>query len=399
MVTVPESLRFPEFDALWARARARLEARGRDRRGRLPLPPLSSSAKLALKSVIGGRLGKTVDLAALEAGFARLGIGADLAVALAALGHGVSDEPARRRSERAERREARHVARAIAGEWPESWAREWIDEVIRAGVLRGLGVGDARDLLQRVRSILDYLEQDRPTPISRVDLAARVLGSSHALDNGTRIEVAVARALALELGPTDHRDLWAQAGVHLDLTSAPVLTWRLPLTQDSGLAHLTAAAWDSGIPLHLSRFALEAHPAVVPRGSRILVVENPRVVEAAAQLRAATPVVSTNGRPSSTVLLLLAQLRDAGAELPYHGDFDAAGLAICESLTRLGVVPWRMNAADYLAALAAADTEGAALPQDPHAPGPTSWDPGLQATFDRERRIVHEERLLSCLLE
>jgi uncharacterized protein (TIGR02679 family) len=116
-------------------------------------------------------------------------------------------------------------------------------------------------------------------------------------------------------------------------------------------------------------------------------------------MRAATPVVSTNGRPSSTVLLLLTQLRDAGAELPYHGDFDAAGLAICASLTRLGVVPWRMNAADYLAALAAADAEGAALPQDPHAPGPTPWDPALQGTLDRERRIVHQERLLPGLIE
>jgi uncharacterized protein (TIGR02679 family) len=352
-----------------------------------------------LKSLVGRPLGKTVDLGALEAGLAGLGVGNDLGSALAALGHNVSDEPARLRSERAERREARRLARAIAAEWAEPWAGEWIDEVIRAGVLRGLSVDHARDLLQHVRAILNYLEQDRPVPISRVDLAARVLGSSHALDNGTRIEAAVARALGCKLGPSDHRDLWAQAGVHLDLTSAPVLTWRLPLSDDCRLADLAAAALDRGIPLHLSRFALEAHPVLVPRGSRILVVENPRVVEAAAQMRAATPVVSTNGRPSSTVLLLLTQLRDAGAELPYHGDFDAAGLAICASLTRLGVVPWRMNAADYLAALAAADAEGAALPQDPHAPGPTPWDPALQGTLDRERRVVHQERLLPGLIE
>jgi len=202
-----------------------------------------------------------------------------------------------------------------------------------------------------------------------------------------------------ELGPTDHRDLWAQAGVHLDLTSAPALTWKLPLSDECGLARLAAAAADRGIPLHISRFSLEAYPAIVPRGSRILVVENPRVVEAAAQMRAATPVVSTNGRPSSTVLLLLAQLREAGAELRYHGDFDAAGLAICESLTRLGLVPWRMTAADYLAALAAADDQGAVLPQDPYPPGPTHWDPALRRTFDRERRIVHQERLLPGLVE
>ena len=32
---------------------------------------------------------------------------------------------------------------------------------------------------------------------------------------------------------------------------------------------------------------------------------------------------------------------------------------------RRGLVPWRMTAADYLAALAAADDQGAVLPWDP----------------------------------
>jgi uncharacterized protein (TIGR02679 family) len=122
-------------------------------------------------------------------------------------------------------------------------------------------------------------------------------------------------------------------------SSVPVLTWRLPLTDTCGLSHLTASALDAGIPLHLSRFALEAHPLDVASGSRILVVENPRIVEAAAQRQASTPIVSTNGSPSSTVLLLLTQLLDAGADLRYHGDFDTAGLAICERMMRLGLAP------------------------------------------------------------
>ncbi len=279
------------------------------------------------------------------------------------------------------------------------WAQEWIDDVIRAGILRGFDRRQARALLRQVRDVLDDLQQDRPQPISRIDLAARVLGSAHALDAGTRVETAVARALAFRLGPGDHRDLWSRAGVHFDLTSAPVLTWGLPLTGDYGLADLVETARQSAIPLHLSRFALEANPAAVPSGARIFVVENPRLVEAAAQLRAEKPLISTNGQPSSTVLLLLTQLLDAGAELRYHGDFDTAGLAICERLTSLGLVPWRMSAADYVAALAAADAEQATLPIEPHAPGPTPWDPALCEVFDRERRIVHQERLLSELIE
>ncbi len=398
-MTAPASLRLRELDPLWARVRVRLEARGPGCRGRVPLPELSSSGRLALKTLLGRPLGKTVDLAAVEAGLARLGIGEDLALALSKLGHDVSGEAARRRANRAERKEVRNTARGIACKWPEPWARKWIDEVIRAGILRGFDHEQARELLREVRAVVDHLEQDRPASISRVDLAARVLGSAHALDNGTRVEAAVARAIAFKLGPAGRRDLWAQAGVHFDLTSVPVLTWRLPLTDTCGLSHVAASALDAGIPLHLSRFALEAHPLDVASGSRILVVENPRIVEAAAQRQTPTPIVSTNGSPSSTVLLLLTQLLEAGADLRYHGDFDTAGFAICERMMRLGLAPWRMSAADYRAALAAADVEGAVLPRETLAPGATPWDPALQEEFGEERRIVHQERLLPGLIE
>lgn len=398
-MTAPASLRLRELDPLWARVRVRLEARGAGCRGRVPLPNLSSSGKLALKSLLGRPLGKTVDLAAVEAGLARLGIGDDLALALSKLGHDVSGEGARRRANRAERKEVRNAARGIACQWPEPWAPKWIDEVIRVGILRGFDREQARGLLRQVRAVVDHLEQDRPAPISRVDLAARVLGSAHALDNGTRVEAAVARAIAFKLGPAGRRDLWAQAGVHFDLTSVPALTWRLPLADRCGLSNVAASALNAGIPLHLSRFALEAHPVDVESGSRILVVENPRIVEAAAQRQASTPIVSTNGSPSSTVLLLLTQLLEAGADLRYHGDFDTAGFAICERMMRLGLAPWRMSTADYRAALAAADVECAVLPRETLAPGATPWDPALQQEFGEERRIVHQERLLPGLIE
>jgi uncharacterized protein (TIGR02679 family) len=247
--------------------------------------------------------------------------------------------------------------------------------------------------------VLDHLDEAQAAPMSRVDLAAKVLGSSHALDTGTREEAAVARALVYMLGPAEHRDLWAQAGVHLDLTSVPVLTWGLPLTDESGLACMTTEAAHAGIPLHLSRFALERYPVKVKPGSRILAVENPRIVEAAAQRRTDVSVVCTNGNPGSAVLLLLGQLRNERADLRYHGDFDAAGLAICERMMRFGLTPWRMDATDYQAALAIADTRGEALTKEKRAPGPTPWDPALQQLFERERRIVHEERLLPSLLE
>lgn len=93
-----------------------------------------------------------------------------------------------------------------------------------------------------------------------------------------------------------------------------------------------------------------------------------------------------------------AQGTASGAELRYHGDFDTAGLAICARVMALGLIPWRMSAADYLEAVASADAEGAVLPRDTRAPGPTPWEPSLQSIFAQSRRIVHQERLLSALI-
>ena len=399
MVRVPDSLKSGELDELWERAQDRLEKSGVANRGRLRVPDLSSSGRLVLQSLINRRPSATLDLGDLEVGLRRLGVGDDLPTALAALGFPVSSLPAERRAERAERGRAHAAARAECESWPEPWTQEWIDGVIRAGVLRGFDAEEAHSFVGQVRHVLDRLEQSPAGRTSRVDLAAQILGSSHALDTGSRLEAAVTRALRLKLGEDEARSLWEQAGVHLDLTSAPVLTWNIPLTSDCSLATLSTAAAACGIPLHLSRFALEQHPAQVAPGSPLLVVENPRIVEAATQARSSTPVISTNGQPSSAVLLLLEQLKESGAALYYHGDFDTPGLAICARMATLGLTPWRMNGGDYREALDAADAEGTQLPLDGLEPGPTPWDPALRDLFDRERRVVHEERLLPSLIE
>lgn len=398
MVRAPPSLCSGDLDALWQCVRERLENAGLDNRGRVRIPELSSRGRLALRSLLARRPGATVDLAELEAALIRLAVGNDLPSALDAVGHPVSPEPAARRVERAQSRRARAAVRAEVESWAEPWACEWIDDVIRAGILGGFDEPEARSLVHQVRRVLDRLAQESRTRTSRVELAAQLLGSSHALDAGTRLEAAVARALRLRLGKGDNRELWEQSGVHLDLTSAPALTWSLPMTCDRRLSALTSQATAFGLPLHLTRFALERHPARVPPGTSVLVVENPRIVEAAAQARSTTPVLSTNGQPSSAVLLLLTQLRESGATLRYHGDFDTPGLAICERLIHLGAIPWRMTARDYRDALRAADAQAIPLPIDELSPGPTPWDPILHDVFDRERRIVHQERLLPALI-
>lgn len=449
------SLTADGLDEVWDRVRLRLEGRGTDNRGRVRLPPLSSRARLTLGALLGRPPGQTVDLAALERSLLVLGLGPDLPGALAGLGHPVSPEPGLRRADRAAGGAGRDAARTEAGAWPEPWASTWIDEVIRAGVLRGLDADGATRFVRSVRTVLDRLDAPAPdptapatidasgdpaallqpgesharadtatpapspvtngsatqrvrgasagpgtsaAPMGRVDLAAQLLGSSHALDTGTRLEAAITRALVRRLGPADSRDLWEQAGAHLDLTSGPVLTWRLPLDPTCRLAALTGQATALAIPFHLTQFALRRHPVRFRAGTVIVVVENPRIVEAAAQSDAAISVVATNGNPSGAVRLLLGQLLEGGATLRYHGDFDAAGLAMCARMADAGLLPWRMDADDYLAALASAAAEGVDLPVDPAPAGPTPWDPRLQHEFDHGRRIVHEERLLPGLL-
>ncbi len=398
--SLPSSLTDGHLDPVWEIVRDRLERRGTGNRGRVGLPALSSKARLALRAVTDRAVGATLDLGVLEQGLGDLGLGPDLPAALAALGHPVSDEPAQRRADRRLAEQARSAARVEASGWDEAWSDEWVGGLIARGGLSGLDPAGAVGVVRAVRAVLDKLAVTQLAgPVSRTDLAADVLGSAHALDAGTRLEAAVTRALAHAVGVVPDRELWERAGAHLDLVSGPVLTWNLMPSPGPGLARLAGEAGDLGIPLHLTQLALRRAPVVVPAATVVLVVENPRVVEAAAQAGSPMTVVATNGNPSGAVRLLLDQFLGAGAALRYHGDFDAAGLAMCARMHRRGLVPWRMGAADYLAGLDHARRAGVDLPLDGRRSPPTPWDEALQATFDRHRSVVHEERLLPGLLD
>jgi hypothetical protein len=56
--------------------------------------------------------------------------------------------------------------------------------------------------------------------------------------------------------------------------------------------------------------------------------------------------------PSVAATLLLQELRNAGSQLHYHGDFDWPGLAVAGSVISSGALPWRFGAADYQNGLA-----------------------------------------------
>jgi uncharacterized protein (TIGR02679 family) len=238
-----------------------------------------------------------------------------------------------------------------------------------------------------------------PTARSRTELSAHLFGDAHHLDTGTRLEAAVTRALARHHDLADRRELWSVAGAQLDLTSSPVLVWNLPLRPTSGLGGLVSGATGLGVPLHLSQLALRQHPLQPEPGADVLLVENPRVVEAAAQRRYHGAVACGGGNPSFAVQLLVTQLLAGGATVRYHGDFDTAGLAICGRLHAAGAVPWRMDEADYNQAVDAATNAGVLLPVDNGPVPSTPWSPPLQHTFARRRQVIHEERLLDILLK
>ncbi len=372
----------PALQPLWREAAAALDRNGLDWRGRLRLPELVPEGRRRLGVLLGRRIGadrRAVSLADLADGVHRL-TGQDLPAALAALGcppSGRREASDARRATRTRRRD--ELDAAVRREFPDAgWASPWRDAVWTDGLLARTAPSDVAELVATVRAVLDAARAGGAGARSRSEVAAQLLGDAHGLDSSTPLAALVTRALAARDGAGDERAVWERAGLPLDLVSAPVLCWALPL--------------------HLSTAALRAAPLKVAPGTVALVVENPRLVEAAAQRRLPAAVLTTNGNPATAPSLAIAQLAAAGAVLRYHGDFDAAGLAMTARAAVGGATPWRMDRADYLAATDAAARDGVTLPCDP-APAPaTPWDPGLAGEFDRYRAVVHEERVMDALL-
>jgi uncharacterized protein (TIGR02679 family) len=386
----------PSLAPLWPVVRTHLDRNGLDWRGTVPLPDLLPEGRRRLGVILDRRISRDrrkVCLADLETGLRRLGA-VDLVDVLRDQGH----PPAGRR-ESARMLEEQTGARRAALDaacheylrdepWVEAWSRSaWTD-----GLFARRDPAQVRGLVKGVRDVLAAAGTGR----SRTDVAARLLGDAHALDSSTRLSRLVTRALAARDGEPDERTAWERAGMPLDLVSAPVLAWGLPLAGDAGPAAATRSMTAAGLPLHLSVRALRAQPLRVTPGTPVLVVENPRLVEAAAHQRLPGAVLCTNGNPTTAPTEAIADLRRSGARLRYHGDFDAAGLAITARAHAVGCAPFLMSAGDYRAAVAAAGDVD--LPRDPRPAPPTPWDPDLAVAFDDRRLVVHQERVMDEVL-
>lgn len=220
----------------------------------------------------------------------------------------------------------------------------------------------------------------------RTELAAAVTGDAHALDDGRPLCAVVLRGLTGgPLPPTAaaRREVWASVGVQSDSVSTSVLT--LGLRPLAGGPLLAAA--DRGDPVHLTPWDLARRDPRVTE--RVLVVENPSVLEAFALAHGGRfAVVCTAGWPAHVALDLLDRL---GAPLAYHGDLDWRGVEICAWLVeRCGVRPWRMTVPDYLAAPGGGPLSGREVT--------TPWEPDLAPAMARRGVAVHEEQVVAELL-
>ena len=393
--SVPASLADPGLATLWGAVRQRHDRGDGAMPGTIRMPVIEPRCEPAVAALIGRSPTSRLDVSELEAGLVRLGLGHDLDSALTLLG--CPPDPAKRkRSEaRARARQARQALESALERWPETWAAHWGQDMLRSGLLSGLDGGEVAALLGNVRRLIDARADPLARTASRTEFAAQLFGSAHSLDRQTKLAAAAERALRHVVGLSESavegRALWEAAGIAADSVSAPALTWGLRPLGASPLASMLGCAADAGLPMHVSLRALRQHQVEVAPGTPILVVENPSVVESAADASAVFGLVCTNGNPTSTVTELIDQLAASGADLRYHGDFDAAGIAICRRMRDRGCTPWMMSAADYRQAVQRAAARGVPLPHDSAAAGPTPWDPTLEAEFDGGRRIVHEE--------
>ncbi|MGH3568573.1 MAG: TIGR02679 family protein [Pseudonocardia sp.] len=397
----PAWLTDPALARVWAVLRERLEARGLRTAGRIVVTGLSREERHAVSALAGrpvmtSRL--TLDLADLDAALAqRSGIGGLRAVVETITGAALRDRPGLRAERIADREAPYVVARELVETDPvlagASWRDEWLDGVRRAGVLAR--TADPTSAVRHAVAVLHRLLSAEASA-SRTELAAATAGGAHGLDDGSAVAVLVLRALAAQAGEpvpmstAARRELWERFGVRVDAVSTTCLTLGLRGTDQGSVTARLALAADAGDPVHLTPWDVRRCVLAVPR--TVLVCENPRVLEAAAERYGGRlPVVCTSGQPALVVLDVLRALADA--ERRYHGDFDWPGVAIANRLiAEVGVVPWRMGAGDYLAALGPVRLPLSGAPVDP------VWDAELGAAMRHHGVAVHEEAVLEKLL-
>jgi uncharacterized protein (TIGR02679 family) len=410
-----------ELARLWDALHERLQRNGLAVRGRVALADASYAEREALGLLMGRAYSSgtvTITLADLDRRLRSGAADCGLADAVIELRGPLTNRPAVRSAHRAAREQlwtAVDDAMRAAGLDETSWTPAWLEEIRRGGTLARLApdralllMTQAAGVLARVvpgRVVPGHGAAERPAHCSRGELAERVTGTAHGLDDDTVLARIVLRGLACSLGtepPHDargRRELWETVGVATDQVSSTALTYGLTPLGDDWLARLLRERTRANAEAHLTMRDLRRMTWRLPPGTEVFICENPRVIEAAADAGGQRPLVCTSGNPSVTVLTLLDALIAAGARLAYRGDFDWPGIGMANRVIgRYHARPWRMNAADYEQHVAGARERETPLQPLSGAAVEATWDPELAPAMLALGVAVQEESALELIL-
>jgi len=406
-------LKSPDLMPLWTEAHARLLRNGRAATGRLTLTSLTMEGRAAVGQLLGYavRSKVTIDLAKLDQRLWSSAAGAGLIEVVEAIVGAVPDRRTEASDDAARRallRDHAEAAVAVAGLADYPWTAEWLDRLWRAGLPARQSAEDVRELVGQAATTLGLTVGAHGRLWSRGELAQRVTGTAHGLDDDTPLARIVLRGISLAIAgdaeppasAAGRRALWEAAGVASDTVATTVLAYGLrPLGDDWRADHLRIRALnfaESHLTLREVRRLIPLH--LVPQ--TVFVCENPRVLEAAADAQASAALVCTLGNPTTVTLALLdAIMASSDVRLAYHGDFDWPGVAMADRMIRrYAAVPWRFGAADYHNAVTVATERGTPLQPLTGAAIATGWDPALGAGMARTGVAVHEEEVIETLL-
>ena len=389
-----DGLRRPGLEPLWREAHRRLSS-GRPV-ATLTVPLDDSAQREALADLLGlARLPSerhAVRVAVLD-DVLRDAVGLDTRGVVTELVGPIGDAAGARAATRAERDGLWACVRGHPVVEAQPALLEWVESLRIVG-----SVARTREL---VGDALDVLWCLPANGVPRTALAQRAARDPHALDDDTRLGGLVVRALAVIHGvdpPTSapaRRALWERAGVSGDRLSATVLAAGLRPRGDYLAAALLEQCADHGHAASLTLAHLRDVERLGVREGVVHAVENPTVVALALDRFGADcpPLICTAGWPNGAATTLLGLLGDDGVEVRYHGDLDGEGVRIAAHLA-LGfdhVVPWRMSAADYRAAVR---DDGPTVGRVTAAP----WDSELAPALVDHGVAVPEEQVADDLL-
>jgi uncharacterized protein (TIGR02679 family) len=332
--------------------------------------------------------------------------GVDLSRLLEQMGPMLRDRPAERQRLTEGREDALRAAEKSRLS-TRGWFQSWLAELSADGTLTRLVNSGEPDQLRNAVRVLEWVEQRmdiKAGPTQLAELAATITGDTKTLNHGTTLATLVLRALAFRLGADrpktteDRRDLWDRSGIIVDDLASRVLV--LNLTADgAGLGEWLTSARALGTPFYVTLHQLVTLPITVRPGVLVHVCENPAVLRrAAAELGpVASPLLCTEGQPSTAFHRLAKVVAAAGGRLRYHGDFDWPGVGIAGAvIARHGARPWHFGAPDYERAVRATGPDNqVSLAGTAQA---TPWDPALARAMSALNQVVYEESVADSLI-